>query len=64
MIFLTHGRKIKLKTYDYLTNTPCAMQHSAESMFVIEYLREYESIFETTLAYESKDLGYCLMKKR
>jgi hypothetical protein len=32
-----------------------AMQHSAESIFVIEYLREYESIFETTLAYESVD---------
>jgi hypothetical protein len=33
------------------------MQHSAESIFAVEYLREYESIFETTLAYESVDPG-------
>jgi hypothetical protein len=29
------------------------MQHSPESIFVAEYLREYESIFEIALAHES-----------
>jgi hypothetical protein len=29
------------------------MQHSTESIFVFEYLREYESKFETALAHES-----------
>jgi hypothetical protein len=29
------------------------MRHSAESIFIIEYLREYEFIFETALAHES-----------
>jgi hypothetical protein len=29
-----------------------AMQHFAESIFVVDYLREYESIFETALAHE------------
>jgi hypothetical protein len=32
-----------------------AMQHSEKSIFVVEYLSEYESIFETALAYESVD---------
>jgi hypothetical protein len=29
------------------------MQHSAESIFIIEYLCEYEFIFEMALAHES-----------
>jgi hypothetical protein len=31
------------------------MQHSVESIFVVEYLREYESVFETAFAHESVD---------
>jgi hypothetical protein len=31
------------------------MQHTAESNFIIKYLREYEFIFETALAHESGD---------
>jgi hypothetical protein len=31
------------------------MKHCAESIFVVEYLREYESIFETSLAHKSVD---------
>jgi hypothetical protein len=31
------------------------MRHSAESLLVIEYLREYESIFETAYLNESGD---------
>jgi hypothetical protein len=31
------------------------MQHCAESIFKVDYFREYESIFETTLAHESVD---------
>jgi hypothetical protein len=30
------------------------MRHSTESIFVIEYLREYESIFETASAKKTK----------
>jgi hypothetical protein len=33
------------------------MQHSAESIFIIEYLREYEFMFETALAHESGGPG-------
>jgi hypothetical protein len=33
------------------------MHHCAESIFKIDYLREYESIFETVLAHESVDPG-------
>jgi hypothetical protein len=29
------------------------MQHSAQSIFIIEYLRKYEFIFETALSHES-----------
>jgi hypothetical protein len=36
------------------------MQHSAESIFVVEYLREFESMCKTVLAHES---GYRLTKK-
>jgi hypothetical protein len=36
------------------------MMHSAESIFVFEYLCEYESIFETALAHESVDSGVLL----
>jgi hypothetical protein len=32
-------------------------------IFVVEYLREYESIFETALAHESVDPGVLLTKK-
>jgi hypothetical protein len=34
-----------------------AMRHSAESIFVVEYLREFESICKTVLAHESGDPG-------
>jgi hypothetical protein len=33
------------------------MHHTAESIFVVEYLLEYEFIFETALAHESVDPG-------
>jgi hypothetical protein len=33
------------------------MLHSAETIFVIEYLRGFESIFETASAYEQEDSG-------
>jgi hypothetical protein len=33
------------------------MQYSAESIFAVKYIREYESIFETTLVRESVDPG-------
>jgi hypothetical protein len=39
------------------------MQHSEESGFLVEYLREYESILETALAHASVEQGYCLTKK-
>jgi hypothetical protein len=39
------------------------MQHSAESIFVVEYLREYESIFETASTLESVDLGLLFDEK-
>jgi hypothetical protein len=39
------------------------MQNSAESIFVVEYLREYESIFETALAHESVDPGEMFYEK-
>jgi hypothetical protein len=35
------------------------MLHSAESNFIIEYLREYEFIFETALAHDQGTQGYC-----
>jgi hypothetical protein len=39
------------------------MQHSAESIFIIEYLRKYEFIFETALAHESGGPGVLIDKK-
>jgi hypothetical protein len=33
------------------------MQHSAESIFAVEYLGEYESIFKTVLAHASVEPG-------
>jgi hypothetical protein len=44
-IFLRIRREIRKYT----------VSDSAESNFVVEYLREYESIFETSLAHESVD---------
>jgi biotin synthase-like enzyme len=44
-------------------NRFCAMQHRAESNLKIEYLREYEFIFETALAHKSGAQVYCLPKK-
>jgi hypothetical protein len=38
------------------------MQHSDESIFVVEYFREYESISETALTHVLGQ-GYCLKKK-
>jgi hypothetical protein len=40
-----------------------AMRHSAESIFVVEYLREVESICKTVLTHESGDQGCSLTKK-
>jgi hypothetical protein len=34
-----------------------AMRHSGESIFVVEYLLEFESICKTVLAHESGDPG-------
>jgi hypothetical protein len=31
------------------------MQHSVESIFVVAYIREYESVLETSLAHETVD---------
>jgi hypothetical protein len=39
------------------------MQHSVKSIFEVEYLREYESIFETALAHESVDPGVLFDEK-
>jgi hypothetical protein len=39
------------------------MHHCAESIFKVDYLREYESIFETALAHESVESGVLLTKK-
>jgi hypothetical protein len=39
------------------------MQHSAESIFIIEYLREYEYIFKTALAHESGGPGVLIDEK-
>jgi hypothetical protein len=39
------------------------MQHSAESNFIIEYLCDYEFIFETALAHESGDPGALFAEK-
>jgi hypothetical protein len=40
-----------------------AMHHCAESIFIVNYFREYESIFETALAYESVDPGVLFDEK-
>jgi hypothetical protein len=39
------------------------MQHSAESIFTIEYLRQYEFIFETALVHESGGPGVLIDEK-
>jgi hypothetical protein len=39
------------------------MHHCAESTFKVDYLREYESIFETALAHESVDPGVLFDEK-
>jgi hypothetical protein len=39
------------------------MHHCAESIFKVDYLREYESIFETALAHESVDPGVLFNEK-
>jgi hypothetical protein len=40
------------------------MHHCAESIFKVEYLREYESIFETASAHESVDPGVLFDEKK
>jgi hypothetical protein len=40
------------------------MKHSVESIFVVEYLREYESVFETALSRESVDPGVLIEKNQ
>jgi hypothetical protein len=39
------------------------MHHCAESIFKVDYRREYESIFETALAHESVDPGVLFDEK-
>jgi hypothetical protein len=39
------------------------MQHSAELNLIIEYLCEYEFVFETALAHESWDPGVLIDEK-
>jgi hypothetical protein len=39
------------------------MQHSAESIFIIEYLCKYEFIFKTALAHESWGPGVLIDEK-
>jgi hypothetical protein len=39
------------------------MQHSAELIFIIEYLREYKFVFETALAHESGGPGVLIDEK-
>jgi hypothetical protein len=39
------------------------MRHSAESNFIIEYLRKYEFLFKTALVHESGDLGVVFAEK-
>jgi hypothetical protein len=40
------------------------MHHCAESIFKVDYLREYESIFETALAHESVDSRVLFYEKK
>jgi hypothetical protein len=40
------------------------MRHSVKSNLIIEYLREYEFIFETALAHESGDPGILFAEKK
>jgi hypothetical protein len=54
MLPISHDSKIKLKVGDY--------EKSTESIFVVDYLREYKSIFETALANESVDPGENLLR--
>jgi hypothetical protein len=39
------------------------VMHSAESIFKVNFLREYESIFETALAHESVGPGVLFDEK-
>jgi hypothetical protein len=40
------------------------MRHSAESIFIVEYLHEFESICKTVLAHESGDPGVQFNEKK
>jgi hypothetical protein len=40
------------------------MRHGAESNLIIEYLSEYEFIFETALVHESGDPGVLFAEKK
>jgi hypothetical protein len=40
------------------------MRHSAESMFVVDYLREFESICKIVLSHESGDPGVQFNEKK
>jgi hypothetical protein len=51
------GSKIKLKSGDYLK------KYSAESSFVVEYLRKYESVIETASNHESVGTGVLFDEK-
>jgi hypothetical protein len=56
------GRKNFVPTPRYAKKL-LAMRHGAESIFFVEYLREFESICKTILAHESGTQGYSLTKK-
>jgi hypothetical protein len=64
-IFPTYCLQNKTKNFwiAQTKNQLRAMRHSAESIFIIEYLREYEFIFETALAQESGGPGVLIDEK-
>jgi hypothetical protein len=65
LFFLPHGIKIKLEVGNYLTkNNPLRdMHHCADSIFIVDYLPEYESMFKIALAHESVDPSVLLDEK-
>jgi hypothetical protein len=55
--------KIKKIWIAHTKNQLHAVMHSAESIFIIEYLREYEVIYKKALTRVSGPKWSCLMKK-
>jgi hypothetical protein len=56
------GRKNFVPTPRYAKKLR-AMRHSAESIFIVEYLRKFECICKTVLAHESGDPGVQINEK-